>query len=386
MSGFWKRAVSPGSVARGLLPAVLLALAVNPAPGAAQALLTGLVTDSLGVPISGAKISLGDGPAQAVSDDQGKFRVHNVTPGTTTVNVRRLGFIPVEVPVRVSEGPAAEVRIRMTPVAAPLPAVVVRPGRVKYTGRLAGYYSRLEKKSSGYFISREDIDREKPGTTTQLLAHAPGIRAINGRAGLSGVRMRGRTCWPLVWLDGTPMPVGEVDLDGFVPSSIQGIELYLGSTTAPMRYTGNRDTSSCGTILIWSRGPDTDPIHPYTRAEGNLEELVARLGIYTADRVDRRAQLDTNRVLEMNYPPSLFASRTRGLVIAEFVVDTLGHVEEETVGIVSSTGQLFTDAVRTALTTAVFVPARKAGRAVRQVVQQPFEFNVGSEGGPVGLK
>ena len=46
--------------------------------------------------------------------------------------------------------------------------------------------------------------------------------------------MRGRTCWPLVWIDGTPMPAGEVDLDAFSPSTIQGIELYLGSTTAPI--------------------------------------------------------------------------------------------------------------------------------------------------------
>lgn len=347
----------------------------------AQATLAGTVTDTAGIPIAGVRISLGEGPVLTNSDDQGKFRIYGIGIGVTSVSARRLGFLPVQVAVEISANQMAEVRIRLTPLAGALPSVVIRPGRVTYSGRLAGYYSRLEKKSSGYFISREDIDREKPSHTTQLLQHAPGIGPSRGRGGVSGVRMRGRNCWPLVWLDGTPMPAGEVDLDGFVPSSIQGIELYLGSTTAPMRYLGNRDASSCGTILIWSRGPDTDPIRRSSRAEANLEELVARLGVYTAEKVDRRAHLDSNYVLNLNYPPPLFASRTRGLVIAEFVVDTLGQVEPGTVGIISATSPLFADAVRVALSTATFVPAQKNGRAVRQVVQQPFEFHVGSTSG-----
>jgi protein TonB len=67
----------------------------------------------------------------------------------------------------------------------------------------------------------------------------------------------------------------------------------------------------------------------------------------------------------------------QGLVIAEFVVDTAGKVENGTVGIVSSTDPLFTDAVRAALNTASYVPALKSGKTVRQLVQQPFEFTHG---------
>jgi hypothetical protein len=88
------------------------------------------------------------------------------------------------------------------------------------------------------------------------------VRAIEdmsgGRAGQQGIRMRGRRCWPLVWLDGTPMPSGDVDLDGIPPNTIHGIELYLGSTTAPARYNINRDNNSCGTILLW-RPPGSVP-------------------------------------------------------------------------------------------------------------------------------
>jgi TonB family protein len=285
--------------------------------------------------------------------------------------------------VEVSQTNEATVSIRLTAVAATLPPVVVHPTRVHFTGRLAGYYERLQKRSGGYFITREQIDRENPRMLGQLLQHVPGVTAIRGRGRASGIRLRGRSCWPLVWIDGIPMPSGEVDLDSFPPTTIHGIELYLGSTTAPARYTYTRDISSCGTILLWSRGPDTDPIVSAPTPSVDLEALVAQLAIFNADQVDRRAALDTTRLLELSFPPPLFAAGIRGLVIAEFVVDTAGKVEDGTVGIVSSTAPLFTEAVRVALESASYMPALKGGRPVRQLVQQPFEFSLAR---PTGVR
>ena len=357
----------------------VMTLAMTPLRSAGQAVLTGTVTDTSGAPIFGAEITVRGSPANTRTDEHGNFRLADIPMGETSVTVRRLGFAFFKVGVQVSQPSGAQLTVRMTPVAASLPPVVVRADHMNYMGRLAGYYGRLEKKSAGYFITREQIDRERPSTMGQLLQRVPGIRASRGRAGITGVRMRGRTCWPLVWIDGMPMPAGEVDLDSFVPSSIQGIELYLGSTTAPVSYTYDRDLSSCGTILIWSRGPDTDPVNAASSASDDLEALVARLAVYTAEKVDRQTRLDTTQVLSLTFPPPLFASRTPGLVIAQFVVDTLGRVEHGTVGIVSSTAPLFTDAVRVALATATFVPALKDGHPVRQLVQQPFEFAIGRQ-------
>lgn len=354
----------------------LVLVSVSNALGA-QAVLVGSVEDSAGFPIFGARVSVTGGTAGAETDQKGTFRIFNLPLGPASISVHRLGFVPLNIAVELSAATEAEVHVRMTPIAAPLPAVVVRPGRVAYKGRLAGYYSRLEKKSAGVFISREDIDRLNPSLMTQLLQSVPGVRSVVGRGGTSGVRMRNRQCWPLVWLDGLPLPAGEVDLDAFVPSSIQGIELYLGSTTAPMAYILDQSLSSCGTILIWSRGPDTDPVNRDLPGSRDIESMVARRAVYTAENVDRRARLDSTRLLNLTFPPALYASRTRGLVVAEFVVDSVGHVEESTVGIVSSTAILFADAVRTALASATFVPAIKDGHPVRQLVQQPFKFDTG---------
>lgn len=338
--------------------------------------LSGTVTDYTGIPLLGVEVVADSGALRTYTDARGAF-VFAVAQGSHTLHVRRLGFAPLEVPVAVAAGAHAEVALKLKSIATTLPPVVVNPSNIHYTGRLAGYYQRLEKGTGGVFITRNQIDRENPSTLGQLLQHVPGITAQRGRHGITSVRMRGRTCWPLVWIDGTPMPAGETDLDAFVPSSLQGIELYLGSTTAPMRYIYNRDLSSCGTILLWSRGPDTDPVGSSPDTSVDLASLVDQQVVFNADQVDRRATLDTAIELQLQFPPSLFAAGVQGLVIAEFVVDTAGRVEDGTVGIVSSTDALFTSAVRVALNTASYVPALKAGKPVRQLVQQPFQFTPG---------
>src|SRR2546423_8036669 len=248
----------------------------------------GTVTDSSGIPIRGVEITTDGASVRTFSDERGVFNLGGVPSGTRTITARRLGFAPGSVAVEVSPLAEATVSIHLRAVAATLPPVVVHPGRMNYTGRLAGYYERLEKNSSGVFITRYQIDHENSRLLGQLLQHVPGVMAVRGRGGITGIRLRGRTCWPLVWIDGTPMPSGEVDLDSFSPNTIHGIELYLGSTTAPARYTYTRDISSCGTILIWSRGPDTDPIVATPVPSVDLDQLLASLSVFNADQVDSR--------------------------------------------------------------------------------------------------
>ena len=372
--------ISEAPLVLGSLLASVFFLIGTPLSGQSRGAISVVVADSSGIPLLGAEVTLAGSQLKGFTDEKGAFLFGAVPLGTHVLSARRLGFAPSQVSVEVSDASSASVSIRMKPLAATLAPVVVRPTRVNYAGRLKGYYERLEKKSSGVFITREQIDRENPRMLGQLLQHVPGITATTRRGGVTNIRMRGRNCWPLVWVDGTAMPSGDVDIDTFSPSSIHGIEIYLGSTTAPARYTYNRDLSSCGTILIWSRGPDTDPLSRPPTPTVDLEQLVAKLAVYNADQVDRRAHLDSTRLLSLGFPPALYAAGVKGLVVAEFVVDTAGQVENGTLGIVSSTAAPFTEAVRVALESAAYVPAIKDGRRVRQLVQQPFEFAVDRQG------
>lgn len=337
--------------------------------------VSGVVTDATGAPIVEARVGV-DGMAHTTATDSiGRFRVSGVAPGDAVIRARRLGFAPTEVSIVVPRGGLDAVAIRLTALPTLLAPTPVRARAVEFTGRLAGYYERLSKGGAGQFITRERIDRENPRMLTQLLQRSPGVTATRIRGGGMGVRMRGRNCWPLVWLDGVVMPAGEVDLDAFPPNSIHGIELYLGSTTAPAKYTHLRNMSSCGTILLWSRGPDTDPVTRTPRTSEFLEQLVASLSVFTADKVDESARLRSSESLTVAYPPALLASRTGGTVIAEFVVGPGGRVEANTFGVISSPHPLFTEAVRQAIVQASYVPAVRNGVPVRQLVQQPFEFS-----------
>jgi TonB family protein len=77
------------------------------------------------------------------------------------------------------------------------------------------------------------------------------------------------------------------------------------------------------------------------------------------------------------YPRDLLAVGAEGLVQATYVVDTTGMVDTTTIEVLQSDDPRFTQSVRTALGGMRFRPARRAGQAVRQLVEQQFRFQIG---------
>jgi TonB family protein len=76
------------------------------------------------------------------------------------------------------------------------------------------------------------------------------------------------------------------------------------------------------------------------------------------------------------YPRELAAIGTEGLVRATYVVDTVGRVDTTTIEVVQSDDPRFTASVRTALGEMRFRPAKRAGKPVRQLVEQKFRFKL----------
>ncbi len=366
---------------------VALMLSAEPALPQGAAVVSGVVTDSSGVPVIGAYVSVDGTSLVSTTNDRGEFRLSGISAGVSVLRARRLGFTPTAREVRLAQQESlGHVELRMSTLPRTLQPVLVQANQVEYKGRLAGYYQRLQRRSAGYFISRDEIDRNSFRSLSQLLKNAPGVNAFPLRSGGAAVRMRGRGCRPLVWLDGVPLPAGEVDLDAFPASTLHGIELYLGSTTAPMDYTANNGLSSCGTILLWSRGADTEPPTRRKRQPVDLEGLVESLSAFSSDQVDKPAQLIGTESLDVIYPPELSATGVAGSVLVEFVVDTTGRIEAETVSVVSSSNPLFTAAVWRALQGAKYSAAIRGGKRVRQIVQQPFRFAPGQRKAAQGMK
>lgn len=76
------------------------------------------------------------------------------------------------------------------------------------------------------------------------------------------------------------------------------------------------------------------------------------------------------------YPAILRQAGVEGEVLAQFVVDADGRADVSTFKTLKSSHDLFAQAILSALPAMRFVPAEVGGRAVKQLVQQPFAFRI----------
>jgi len=306
------------------------------------------------------------------SDDSGTFKFPALPRGPATLAVRRIGFKPVTVETELPFATPLAVRLESTSQA--LSAVVIQEKRRHYEGPLADFNRRRDF-GMGRFLTAGQIDARNAIRTTDLLRGVPGVQVFNGLRGTS-LRLRGSRCDPLVWIDGTPALAGYFDIDAFAPNSLGGIEVYNGVSEVPVELRGPRGEERCGVVAVWSRLPERRPKQskrkPMTAEEINA--LLASATVYTAEQVDRPVVVDSQVPVEAYYPDSLKQSKLSGVAVVEFVVDTEGRVETETINVVLASHPGFARAAREAVFSARFIPALLRGRAVRQIVQLPIQF------------
>jgi protein TonB len=113
--------------------------------------------------------------------------------------------------------------------------------------------------------------------------------------------------------------------------------------------------------------------------------LATRYHAYDESGVDHMATPDPANP-KPRYPSRM---RTRGLetrFIVYFVVDTTGVIDTTTVELPAAVERDFMTAVTEVMVRWHFVPAELAGRRVRQMVMQPFVFQMQALYGPVGRR
>ncbi|MEO6210416.1 MAG: energy transducer TonB [Gemmatimonadaceae bacterium] len=74
------------------------------------------------------------------------------------------------------------------------------------------------------------------------------------------------------------------------------------------------------------------------------------------------------------YPALLESSRVAGVVLVQFVVDTLGRADMSTFRVVQASNELFARSLESTLPKWRFYSAEAGGHRVRQVVQLPLRF------------
>ncbi len=344
-----------------------------PAPASPDApgVLAGIVTDSVGVGIAGANLTVLATTAQAYSDSTGRFRIAGAPAGPHTLVARRIGFLPETLAVSIPSDRAIETSVRLHAAPVRIASVVV-DARTRFSGPLRGFNERRER-GLGHFFTAEDISRRNPRVVTDLLRTLPGTR-VSYANGQNVVNFRGMRCPPLVWVDGAPASAAYLDPDIFSVTTLAGIEVYPGPATVPAELTGLRGKSACGVIAVWTKVAEPRTRTAIRASPEELARLIQSGRLHTADGVDTPAAADVEHPVAPGYPDSLFRAGVGGRVIVEFVVGVDGKADLTTFGAVLSTHHRFTDAVRQALASARFTPAWLNGRRVRQLMQMPFSF------------
>jgi len=104
--------------------------------------------------------------------------------------------------------------------------------------------------------------------------------------------------------------------------------------------------------------------------------------VYSVLQVDQMVERFESSAAPV-YPAELMRRGVQGQVDATYVVDTTGRVDPSTFQVLASADSLFTESVRTALAETRFRPARRGGKAVRQLVAQRFSFKIANQVQPL---
>jgi protein TonB len=112
-----------------------------------------------------------------------------------------------------------------------------------------------------------------------------------------------------------------------------------------------------------------------TLVDPRAQMLQAESEVFTEFTVERAVTPRSGNPTP-NYPRMLAQAGIEGIGHVQFVVDSAGRVERESIRVLRSDHAQFENAVRDAVERMRFLAAEAGGRRVRQLVEQPFSFAI----------
>lgn len=217
--------------------------------------LSGVVRNELGEPLAGAQLMVWGSGGSTTTRDDGRFTIAGLPAGTQTVEARYVGYAPARRTVNLQSGHTVATVITMSERADVLDEVTVYGAAKQLQNHLAAFNQR-RKLGFGRFITREDIEKQRPLRFTDLLRSTPGLRLVatgglNYTIVASHGSMSGGACRPLIFIDGVAL-VNSEDLDMMVePQEVAAVEIYNGVGETPPQFRGGLK-GECGSIAIWT--------------------------------------------------------------------------------------------------------------------------------------
>ncbi len=216
--------------------------------------LVGFVHDEAGKAIPSVEVTAIKTSTVTRTDSTGHFLLSSLPAGLVELSLRRLAFEAALVHADLAEDDTTRVDVTLSVVAQRLTGVLVN-AHVETRRTLLGFEAR-RKMGVGRFITRAQIEQRHPSLLSDMMRTIPGVALIPGENGRETLRFSGVTrasCPPMYYVDGI-LAVG-FTIDEMPPGDVEGVELYGGAAGVPPEYSRSRGTSTCGTVLIWTRIP-----------------------------------------------------------------------------------------------------------------------------------
>jgi hypothetical protein len=212
----------------------------------------GRVTDTAGVRLTGAEISVLQSELRTLSDDSGDFSLDAIPSGIVVFSVRRLGYEAATFTAVLKPGKAHRVTFSLNEVAQELPGMTVREQGLP-TGWLAVFEKRRTT-NRGTFFTRKDIEKRSARVASDVMRLVPGVQVVQTRMGQQLMMTRGagaRRCFPQLYVHSTPY---SGMIDDFPASDIEAIEVYSGISEIPAELN-TMGRPVCAAVVIWTREP-----------------------------------------------------------------------------------------------------------------------------------
>ena len=228
-------------------------------PGTGRWTLTGRVVSRLGDPVANAEVSVGGGrDGRARTNGDGAFGIALVGGARREISVRAVGYEPT-----VLSGYFAARNAALPEVVLERTVQVLAERAVKASAAGLSGFDYRRRSGVGHYIDREEIEKRRAFTASQLLMGVPGVLVqASGTITFSRAENPLSGCLPLYFIDGVPREIAipsippllapDLGPGQFVrPEEIEAIEVYKGLGSIPAEF--KKLNAGCGVIVIWTR-------------------------------------------------------------------------------------------------------------------------------------
>jgi len=215
----------------------------------------GVVLDTARQPVAGARVKVSGSNVSAVTADNGSFNFLERAEGSHTLEVRALGFQPLEVEIQLRRDRESTLALTLERLGVSLERLVVEaPANAEST--LAEFERRRRSGVQGTFLRRDDVLRRAPIFLSDAIRGIGGVSVapVGGRGQQVLMRdFQGKLCVATVFLDGIPVAGGDdggsLLLDELVErEEVAGVEVYSRGAVLPPEF---QNASGCGIVAVW---------------------------------------------------------------------------------------------------------------------------------------